>query len=171
MEQLITLNTLKTPLGQMIVGVYDEKLCLLEFADRSSLEDQISGLKRFLQAETITGRHPAIESISNELIQYFEGTRHSYDIPILLAGTPFQKRVWQALQNIPYGSTRSYKQQAAAIGELKAIRAVANANAQNRISIIIPCHRVIGSDGSITGYSGGLHRKQWLLKHEFENHR
>jgi len=84
-------------------------------------------------------------------------------------GTDFQKSVWKILQEIPYGETRSYKQQAIALGNPKAIRAVASANGHNRISIIIPCHRVIGSDGSLTGYGGGLHRKKWLLDFEKAN--
>ena len=102
----------------------------------------------------------------NQLSEYFEGKRTSFDLPFGLEGTDFQKRVWAELLNIPFGKTRSYMEQAKALGDVKAIRAVASANGQNKIAIIIPCHRVIGSDGSLTGFAGGLHRKKWLLEFE-----
>ena len=101
-----------------------------------------------------------------ELGEYFEGKRTSFDIPLNLAGTPFRKRVWKALLKIPYGRTASYKEIAAVAGNAKATRAVGGANHDNPVSIIVPCHRVIGSDGSLTGYGGGLWRKEWLLAHE-----
>ena len=100
--------------------------------------------------------------------EYFKGIRKDFEIECEMQGTEFQKRVWKALTEIPYGETRSYKQQAIKIGNEKATRAVGNANGKNLISIIIPCHRVIGSDKSLTGYAGGLNRKQWLLEHEKE---
>ena len=102
----------------------------------------------------------------NQLKEYFEGNRTSFDLPFDLEGTDFQKRVWTELLNIPFGKTRSYMEQSKALGDVKAIRAVASANGQNKIAIIIPCHRVIGSDGSLTGFAGGLHRKKWLLDFE-----
>ncbi len=167
--QLITINRISTPLGPMMIGVTDEGLCLLEFTDRKMLETQIERLKRRLNSEMITGKHKMIDLVSNQLAEYFDGSRSSFTIPIVVPGTEFQQRVWNALMQIPYGVTRSYKQQAGHLGDVKAVRAVARANGENRISIIIPCHRIIGSDGSIVGYGGGIHRKQWLLKHEFEN--
>jgi methylated-DNA-[protein]-cysteine S-methyltransferase len=101
-----------------------------------------------------------------QLSEYFEGKRKDFDLPFDLEGTDFQKRVWTELLKIPFGKTRSYMEQTKALGDVKAIRAVASANGQNKIAIIIPCHRVIGSDGSLTGFAGGLHRKKWLLEFE-----
>ncbi|MEQ9402785.1 MAG: trifunctional transcriptional activator/DNA repair protein Ada/methylated-DNA--[protein]-cysteine S-methyltransferase [Cyclobacteriaceae bacterium] len=166
---LITINRITTPLGPMIVGVTNEGLCLLEFTDRKMIETQIDRLKKYLNAETVTGKHPIIDKAREQLEEYFEGERKDFDLPLVVPGSDFQLRVWNALINIPYGITRSYKQQSDVVGDVKAVRAVARANGENRISIVIPCHRIIGSDGSIVGYGGGVHRKQWLLKHEFEN--
>lgn len=167
--QLITINRISTPLGPMMIGVTDQGLCLLEFTDRKMLETQINVLKKRMKSEMITGLHPMIDNVKSQMDEYFEGSRKDFDIPLVVPGTEFQQIVWNALTQIPYGVTRSYKQQADVVGDVKAVRAVARANGENRISIIIPCHRIIGSDGSIVGYGGGIHRKQWLLKHEFEN--
>ena len=153
----------------MMIGVTDEGLCLLEFTDRKMLETQIAVLKKRMGAEMVTGKHPNIDLVSAQLDEYFHGQRKEFDLPLVVPGTEFQQKVWEALIQIPYGITRSYKQQANVVGDIKAVRAVARANGENRISIVIPCHRIIGSDGSIVGYGGGIHRKQWLLKHEFEN--
>ena len=101
-----------------------------------------------------------------QLKEYFEGSRKEFQIPLNPEGTSFQKKVWKLLETIPFGSTRSYQEMANALGDPKVIRAAASANGKNPIAIIIPCHRVIGSDGSLTGYAGGLHRKKWLLEHE-----
>lgn len=166
---IITINRIATPLGPMMVGVRDEGLCLLEFTDRRMLETQLDVLKKRFKSELVTGRHPLLDLVEQQLTEYFEGKRKNFDLSLDTPGTEFQQKVWQELISIPYGRTRSYKQQAAAIGDVKAVRAVARANGENRIAIVIPCHRVIGSDGSIVGYGGGIHRKQWLLKHEFEN--
>ena len=167
--KLITINRIPTPLGPMMIGVTDDGLCLLEFTDRRMLETQIETLKKRFKANMVTGKHEMIDRVEKQLNEYFQGKRKDFDIPLSTPGTVFQQNVWDALNKIPYGRTRSYKQQADAIGNVKAVRAVARANGDNRIAIIIPCHRVIGSDGSIVGYGGGVHRKQWLLKHEFEN--
>ncbi|MEP0984786.1 methylated-DNA--[protein]-cysteine S-methyltransferase [Ekhidna sp.] len=167
--QIITINRIPTPLGPMMIGVTDEGLCLLEFTDRKMLETQLSTLKKRTKSEMVTGKHPMIDKVSTQLNEYFDGKRKKFDIPLIAPGTDFQQKVWDALNQIPFGVTRSYKQQADVVGDVKAVRAVARANGENRISIIIPCHRIIGSDGSIVGYGGGIHRKQWLLKHEFEN--
>ncbi len=102
----------------------------------------------------------------NQLQEYFEGKRKNFNIKLSPEGTDFQKRVWKQLEEIPFGKTTSYQQMANQLGDPKVIRAAASANGKNPISIIIPCHRVIGSDGSLTGYAGGLHRKKWLLEHE-----
>ncbi|HLT53837.1 MAG TPA: methylated-DNA--[protein]-cysteine S-methyltransferase [Flavobacteriaceae bacterium] len=107
-----------------------------------------------------------LEDCVYQLQEYFEGKRQDFSIKLNPQGTDFQKQVWQALLEIPYGKTTSYLKLSRTLGDEKAIRAVANANGKNPIWIVIPCHRVIGSDGSLTGYAGGLHRKQWLLEHE-----
>lgn len=104
-----------------------------------------------------------------QLEEYFNGVRTEFDLKLNPNGTDFQNSVWEELKNIPYGKTRSYMEQTKKLGNLKAIRAVASANGKNQISIVIPCHRVIGSDGSLTGYAGGLWRKKWLLEHENPN--
>lgn len=107
-----------------------------------------------------------LEDCVHQLNEYFDGKRTQFDLQLNPEGTDFQKKVWNQLQTIPYGKTISYLQLSQQLGDVKAIRAVANANGRNPLWIVIPCHRVIGSDGSLTGYAGGLHRKQWLLEHE-----
>lgn len=166
---VITVNRISSPLGPLMIGATNEGVCLLEFTDRKMLETQLSVLEKRLKTKLITGKHPMIELAQQQLNEYFEGQRKDFDLPLVVPGTEFQQNAWNALLQIPYGITRSYKQQAHEVGNVKAVRAVARANGENRISIIIPCHRIIGSDGSIVGYGGGIHRKQWLLKHEFEN--
>lgn len=109
---------------------------------------------------------PVLRPIVTQLQEYFEGSRTHFDIKLDPEGTTFQKKVWAQLQTIPYGKTVSYQKMANDLGDPKVIRAAASANGKNPISIVIPCHRVIGSDGSLTGYAGGLHRKKWLLEHE-----
>jgi len=108
----------------------------------------------------------SLEDCVHQLNEYFEGERTHFDLKLNPEGTDFQKRVWDALQSIPYGKSVSYLELSKELGDVKAIRAVANANGKNPLWIVVPCHRVIGSDGSLTGYAGGLHRKQWLLEHE-----
>ena len=107
-----------------------------------------------------------LEDCAFQLQEYFQGIRKNFDLKLNPEGTDFQKKVWNLLEQIPYGKTVSYLDLSKQLGDIKAIRAVANANAKNPLWIIVPCHRVIGSDGSLTGYAGGLHRKQWLLEHE-----
>lgn len=107
-----------------------------------------------------------IQQIKKQFEEYFNGARKSFNIKLSPEGTEFQKKVWSELLNIPYGKTATYQQMANTLGDPRVIRAAASANGKNPISIVIPCHRVIGSDGSLTGYAGGLHRKKWLLEHE-----
>ena len=165
---VVTITRLETPLGPMFAGVTDEGLCLLEFTDRRMLETEFKYLSRGLKAKLIQGEHPHLNTVRNQLDEYFKGTRKKFDLPLYTPGTDFQQAVWRELQTIPYGTTRSYKEQSIAINIPDAVRAVANANGMNRIAIIIPCHRVIGSDGQLTGYGGGLWRKKWLLEHEMK---
>ena len=160
------ISEIETPLGIMIVGSVDDGICMCEFNDRKTLEAQLIKLKRYLQQEITEGAEGHIKNLRLQLNEYFAGTRKRFDIPLVTPGTEFQKKVWNELLNIPYGATISYRQQANALLNPLAVRAVANANGMNRIAIIIPCHRVIGSNGSLTGYAGGLDKKKWLLEHE-----
>lgn len=162
----IVFERFTTPLGPMIAGATKEGLCLLEFTDRRMLESELQDLQKRLGSVILPGQSDIIQQTRQELTRYFEGQLKEFTVPLHTPGTPFQLEVWQQLLTIPYGTTRSYKQQALNINNPKAVRAVASANGMNRVSIIIPCHRVIGSDGKLVGYGGGLHRKEWLLAHE-----
>jgi AraC family transcriptional regulator of adaptative response/methylated-DNA-[protein]-cysteine methyltransferase len=157
---------LDTRLGPMLAIADEEALYLLEFLDRRGLEREIERLRRRINAAIIPGKTTPIESIEKELLAYFEGTLKTFKTPIFLLGSPFQQSVWHALCQIPYGSTKSYAEQAEALGKPTATRAVANANGANQLAIIIPCHRIITSSGDLGGYGGGIARKQWLLQHE-----
>jgi AraC family transcriptional regulator of adaptative response/methylated-DNA-[protein]-cysteine methyltransferase len=165
-SQLIATTRILTPLGPMLAGATDDGICLLEFVDRRMVETQLKRLSKLLNAECVPGCCKHFDRLHEQLTEYFSGKRTEFDIPLLLTGTPFQQKVWAELRKIPYGSTRSYKEQAEAIGLPNAVRAVAKANGDNRIAIIIPCHRVIGANGKLIGYGGGLWRKRYLLNHE-----
>ena len=160
------ITNIDTPLGVMIAGSVEEGICMFEFNDRNTLESELNKLKKYLKQEISEGENDHIKNLRVQINEYFAGARKFFDIPLVTPGTEFQKKVWNELLNIPYGTTISYQQQAEALKNPLSVRAVANANGMNRISIIIPCHRVIGSNGSLTGYGGGLHRKKWLLDHE-----
>ena len=159
----IMLSSMPTPLGTMIAGATEDALMLLEFTDRRGMDGQMKTLRARTGRALLTGWTPIHEQLASELAEYFGGTRRHFETPQLVLGTPFQVRVWDALVAIPFGETRSYAEQAAHIGNPEAVRAVARANGANRIAILIPCHRVIGADGKLTGYGGGLWRKQRLL--------
>lgn len=165
-KTVISITRLSTPLGPMLAGATKEGVCLLEFTDRRMLETQIQRLEKYLKAVLLPGENPHFETLNRQLQEYFAGERQTFDVPLVLPGTPFQRKVWAALQEIPYGETRSYKQQAETVGAPKAVRAVGTANGDNRIAIIIPCHRVLGADGALRGYGGGIWRKERLLRHE-----
>ena len=141
-------------------------VCLLDFTDRRMLETEFKDLCKRLNAVILPGKNSYLDAIQIEIAQYFAGERTCFTVPLDTPGTDFQRSVWAILQDIPFGQTRTYKDQAIALGKPKAIRAVASANGHNRVGIIIPCHRVIGSDGSLVGYGGGLWRKQILLELE-----
>ena len=152
-----------SPCGEMILGSYDGKLCLCDWADGRRRDLVDARLKRILKAEFVEEASDVIEMAFQQLNEYFLNQHREFDIPLLFVGTDFQKKVWNELLKIPYGTTISYCELAKRLGMPDAVRAVANANAVNAISIIAPCHRVIGSDGSLTGYGGGLERKRFLL--------
>lgn len=163
---VVHLTRIPTPLGPMLAGSTEEALCLLEFADRRMLETQLKRVAQQLSAILVPGETPVTARVADELGAYFAGNLRAFSIPLEPAGTPFQQEVWAELRTIPYGETRSYGEQARRIGKPDSVRAVARANGDNRIAIIIPCHRVIGADGKLTGYGGGLWRKQRLLELE-----
>jgi AraC family transcriptional regulator, regulatory protein of adaptative response / methylated-DNA-[protein]-cysteine methyltransferase len=157
---------IETPLGEMIAGATDEGLCLLEFHDRKALPNEYKDLEKLLNTTIEEGENKHLKSIRKQLREYFNGKRKEFTLPLVTPGSEFQQAVWKELLNIKFGSTRSYHEQAIALKRPDSVRAVASANGLNRISIVIPCHRVIGSDGRLTGYGGGLKRKKWLLDHE-----
>lgn len=166
----LTVSLHPTSLGQMLAVFSEVGLCLLEFPERQAVETELRALQKAWQprhqaqsARFVWRNTARSQALQHELDEYFAGRLQTFATPLAPVGTPFQQTVWRELQTIPYGSTRSYKAQAARIGKPQAMRAVAAANGQNRISILIPCHRVIGSNGSLTGYGGGLARKQALL--------
>ncbi|MCD6055387.1 MAG: cysteine methyltransferase [Gammaproteobacteria bacterium] len=168
-QQILSAAWLDTPLGSMLVISDDEALYLLEFVDRRGLEREIMVLRSRLNAGILPGDTAPIRSVSKELSAYFERKLKNFRTPLHLLGSAFQQSVWEALLAIPYGERRSYAEQAKALGKPQAYRAVANANGANRLAIIVPCHRIINSNGELGGYGGGLARKEWLLKHEKSN--
>jgi len=161
----VTVSWLESPLGPLVVGASDAGVCLLEFSDRRMLETQFQTLRQRFGA-ILPGTHPWLDQLGQELREYFAGARREFSVPLVYPGTPFQVKVWTALRDIGYGETRSYEQLAWAVGAPKASRAVGTANGQNRIAIVIPCHRVVNKDGKLGGYGGGLWRKQLLLNLE-----
>ncbi|MBK8567278.1 MAG: methylated-DNA--[protein]-cysteine S-methyltransferase [Saprospiraceae bacterium] len=165
-QGVIDLTRLETPIGTMFAAAVPEGICLLEFTDRKALPTELKTLAKHYNATILQGDNPHFAKLKAQLAEYFGGSRREFDLPLAMPGTAFQQSVWQELLTIPYGSTRSYAGQAERLGKPNAVRAVANANGMNRMSIIVPCHRVIGSDGHLTGYGGGLWRKQWLLELE-----
>ncbi len=168
-KEIIYIMRVSTPVGPMIAGATGRGLCLLEFLDRRPQETESTTIQRLYGAELVQGTNHHLKLIQAELHQYFEGTLRRFSTPLDMRGTEFQIKVWKQLMTIPYGKTRSYKEQAGAVGDVKAIRAVARANGANRIAIVIPCHRVIGANGQLTGYGGGLWRKKYLLDLEQRN--
>ncbi|TYZ12488.1 methylated-DNA--[protein]-cysteine S-methyltransferase [Hymenobacter lutimineralis] len=168
-QGVIDLTRLETPLGPMLACAVPQGICLLEFADRKMLETELKYLTRRLNAAIVPGPNPHFELLQQQLNEYFRGHRREFSVPLFAPGTPFQQAVWRALQTIPYGSVRSYQQQAASLLQPGAQRAVATANGLNRISILVPCHRVVASNGQLAGYGGGLWRKQWLLNLEAQH--
>ena len=164
--QILKASWLDTPLGPMVAIADEKALYLVEFVDRRGLEREIERLRQKTKSAIIPGETQPIQSIENELKHYFKGELQEFKTPVFLQGSLFQKNVWEELRQIPYGKTCSYSNIAVAIGKPSACRAVAGANGANQFAIIIPCHRVINSDGSLSGYGGGVARKQWLINHE-----
>lgn len=163
----VNIKTYKSPIGELLLGSYKEKLCLLDFKYRRMRTAVDKRIQKGLNAEYVEQSTDVIEETIAQLEEYFAGSRKTFDIPLLTVGTAFQKSMWNGLVKIPYGTTASYLKLAKNIGKEKAVRAVASANGANAIGIIIPCHRIIGSNGSLVGYAGGLPAKKMLL--ELEN--
>ncbi len=166
---IITITRIPTPLGPMFAAATDEGVCLLEFTERRRLEFELRDIRKRLNGTILFGTNKHLELLQSQLAEYFDGKRKRFTVPLVVPGTEFHSHAWKQLMNIPYGTTISYKEQAERMKHRKAVRAVANANGYNRIAILIPCHRVIGSDGNLTGYGGGLWRKEWLLNFEKKN--
>ncbi len=165
-QKIIDLKRIETPIGTMYAAATAEGICMLEFTDRKMLETEFKDLAKSLNAIIIQGENPHFIPLEKELAEYFLGKRTEFTVPLSPVGTDFQKSVWKVLMKIPYGETWNYKKQSEVLGDAKKVRAVANANGMNKISILIPCHRVIGSNGTLTGYGGGIWRKQKLLELE-----
>lgn len=162
----VKLQRHSTGIGELLLGSCDGRLCLLCFGDGEMRGEANGMLKRRLNAEIIEQDDELLEETSRQIDEYLGGTRKEFDIPLLMAGSEFQKSVWNALMQVPYGTTASYLQIARSIGNEKAVRAVGNACKANPIGIIVPCHRIIGNDGSLGGYYGGLPLKERLLNLE-----
>lgn len=166
MENQIRIQYYKTPVGELIIGSYDGKLCICDWRYRKMRTAVDNRIKKGLNATFIEETSPVIEATKVALNQYFKDELTVFTIPLLFVGTTFQQSVWNALIKIPYGKTASYLELSRLLGNEKAIRAVATANGANSISILVPCHRIIGSNGSLVGYAGGLPAKKKLLQLE-----
>lgn len=172
----LKVDEITTPLGTMLAGATPRALVCLTFArsEESAKREAaaeaeaaadwwLAGLARRMGVRIVSGENALTRAVAAELGEYFEGSRREFTVPLEPRGTPFQLEAWEALRRIPYGETRSYAQQARSIGRERAVRAVAQANGANALPLIIPCHRVIGADGSLTGYGAGVWRKRRLL--------
>lgn len=164
--QCVVTAMLDSPLGRLLAATTDDGICLLEYTDRRMLERNLATMRRRFAASVVPGQHEWLKKLNDELTAYFDNRLTEFTVPISPRGTPFQERVWEELRRIPHGTTICYEELAARIGQPSAVRAVANANGQNRVNILIPCHRVIGKNGDLTGYGGGLWRKRLLLERE-----
>ncbi|MCU0316055.1 MAG: methylated-DNA--[protein]-cysteine S-methyltransferase [Fimbriimonadaceae bacterium] len=151
-------TTMSSPVEELLLVASDAGLRALLWVNEAGTRVKLP--------PTRAARHPILDQAVHELSEYFAGTRREFTVKLDPVGTEFQHRVWQTLREIPYGQTRSYLDQAKAIGDLKTIRAVGAANGKNPISILVPCHRVVGKNGSLVGFAGGLEAKEYLLRHE-----
>jgi len=163
----INIQYYKTKYAEFILGSYEGKLCMLDYRYRKMRDSVDARLQKFFNAQYVEVDDAILKETRKQLDEYFDMKRHKFEIPLAMAGSEFQKSVWDALLKVPYGQTASYLELSKIIGNEKAVRAVANANGANAIGIIIPCHRIIGTNGKLTGYAGGLPLKKKLL--ELEN--
>ena len=166
MKQIVNTQYYDSPCGKLILASIGDELCLCDWQEKPCAERNKRRLERHLDAEFISKSSSVLEQTKAELDEYFAGERKTFNIPLCPIGTDFQKQVWQALLEIPYGETRSYKEIALKVDNLKGVRAVAQAIGANGISILIPCHRVIGTNHALTGFAGGIEAKRLLLNIE-----
>lgn len=165
-KNVIHTTIISTPLGDMMAAATKDGICMFAFMNMLHIEAHLIKLKEKFDAEVLPCENEYFVQLKIQIKEYFKGTREYFTLPLKLVGTPFQISVWKELLQIPYGKTISYKSQAIAIGKPTAYRAVANANGQNMLDIIVPCHRVIGSDGKLNGYGAGIDKKEFLIKLE-----
>jgi AraC family transcriptional regulator of adaptative response/methylated-DNA-[protein]-cysteine methyltransferase len=165
-QDCLRVALLDTPLGPMLAAAGNAGICQLEFADRRGLEKSYAEMRRRFALPVVPGANAVLQQLRRELAEYFSGRRREFTVPVELRGTDFQQRVWRELQRIPPGRTASYETVAKRIGAPSAVRAVARANGTNRLYLLVPCHRVIAKDGTLSGYGGGVWRKRLLLKME-----
>lgn len=163
MKQIVNIQYCHFPCGNMVLASVGDELCLCDWAGKACAERNIRRLKRLLNADIVEQSSDVIQQTMAQLDEYFAGQRKTFDIKLHVVGTEFQRKVWAALLEIPYGETRSYKDIALRVNNLKGVRAVAQAIGANGIAVIIPCHRVIGADKSLVGFAGGLDAKRMLL--------
>lgn len=171
MKQQVNIHYYNSPCGELVLASVGDELCLCDWNEMPCAERNKRRLVRLLNAEFTTASSPVLEQTKQELGEYFAGKRKAFDIPLHPVGTDFQKQVWQALLEIPYGETRTYKEIALRVNNLKGVRAVAQAIGANGMSILIPCHRVIGTNHSLTGFAGGIEAKILLLNIESKDSR
>lgn len=169
MKQTINIQYYDSPCGELILASVGDELCLCDWNEKPCAERNKRRLERLLNADFVITSSAVLEQTKRELDEYFAGKRKTFDIPLHPVGTDFQQQVWQALLEIPYGETRTYKEIAESVNNVKGVRAVAQAIGANGMSILIPCHRVIGSNRSLTGYAGGIEAKKLLLDIESKN--
>ena len=162
----LIITTFPSPVGLLTAGATEQGVCLLEYDVPARTTRQQVKIEQQVGGSFVTGSNRHLEALQKQLQEYFDKARTTFDVPVVMVGTEFQKAAWKALQKIPYGKTCSYFDEAKAIGKPKAVRAVGSANGSNRISIVIPCHRVISKNGKLGGYGGELWRKEFLLNLE-----
>lgn len=159
----ISIQYYESPEGELILGSYGDALCLVDWRCRKSRTAIDRRVQKGLKAVYVAEDSEVLKLARKQLDEYFKGLRETFDVPLLMVGTEFQKSVWQSLMGIPFGTTVSYLELSKYTNNEKAVRAVASAVGANALSLFIPCHRIIGSDGSLTGYAGGLDTKKMLL--------
>lgn len=168
-KNIIQTTTLTTPIGEMIAAASQKGICMLSFYEPGNIDSQMTKLKDTFNADVVPANNVYFEQLQKQLDEYFDKKRTEFDIPLQLVGTTYQVAVWRELLRIPYGKTISYKEQATNMGDENGYRAAANANGQNMILILVPCHRVIGIDGKLHGYTAGADKKKFLLELEQNN--
>ena len=168
-ENLISLQHYESPAGTLLIGAFENRLCLCDWAERKSRESIDRRICRALHGRFVIRPCSTTEEAMRQLDAYYDGKRQAFSLPLWMIGSDFQRLVWERLREIGYGTTCSYGELAKRLGRPTAVRAVAAANGANALSIFIPCHRVIGADGTLTGYAGGLEAKRFLLELEKRN--